>query len=73
MGTSLPSSPAVGGAGSQSYPQGERLVDALQLQGKLDVPQAGKQGLHVLSLSQLGFGESVDPHLQLEGNTSASA
>lgn len=45
----------------------------LQLQGTLDVPQAGKQGLHVLPLSQLCSGESADPHLQLQGNTTASA
>lgn len=46
---------------------------ALQIQGKLDISQASKQGLHMVSLGQLGFGESVDPHLQLKGNTSASA
>ncbi|KAF2976278.1 hypothetical protein EK904_002713 [Melospiza melodia maxima] len=39
----------------------------MDVQGQLDVSQAGKQGLHVLSLSQLCFGESADPHLQLQG------
>lgn len=66
MDTSLPSSPAMKGAKGPS-------PDALQIQGKLDVSQAGKQGLHVLSVSQLCLGESADPHLQLKGNTSASA
>lgn len=42
--------------------------DALCIESNLDFTQAGNQALHMVSLFLLCFGESVDPHLQLEVN-----
>lgn len=51
MDTSLQLSPAMKGAKSPTPELGSWQI--LQIQGKLDISQAGKQGLHVMSLSQL--------------------